>query len=95
MFTEDISDTIWKNFFCMNKITFFELAEILRPMISSDTNSSRGKFFREGSLPGALHEVLPGYGVVPNYLIAEPAYPFDPFVLERVPPLFKQPAGEF
>ena len=51
--------------------------------------------FREGSLPGALHEVLPGYGAVQNYLIAEPAYPFDPFLLEKVPLLFKQPAADF
>ena len=40
MFTEDIPDTIWKKNCRMNKITFFELAEILRPMINSDTNSS-------------------------------------------------------
>ena len=38
MLTEDIPDTIWKNNFRMDKITFFELEEILRPMISSDTN---------------------------------------------------------
>ena len=39
MLTEDIPDTIWKKNFRMNKITFFELIEILRPMISPNANS--------------------------------------------------------
>ena len=39
MLTEDIPDTIWKKNFRMDKTTFFELVEILRPMISPDTNS--------------------------------------------------------
>ena len=38
--------------------------------------------FREGSLPGTLHEVLPGYRDVSNYLITEPAYRLNPFYIK-------------
>ena len=40
MLTEDIPNTIWKkkNFY-MDKITYFELVEVLRPMIIRDANS--------------------------------------------------------
>ena len=85
----------------MEKLLSYEQNNIFQIGRNSKTNDKfryeflEGKFFREGSLPGALHDVLPGYGVVPNYLIEEPAYPLDPFLLERVPPLFKQPAGDF
>ena len=39
LLTEDIPDTIWKKNFRMDKITFFELVESLKPMISPDMNS--------------------------------------------------------
>ena len=42
-------------------------------------NSTITRKFREGSLAGTLYEVLPGYEAVPNYLIADPAYPLTPF----------------
>ena len=45
----------------------------------SFANSTITRKFREGSLAGTLHEVLPGYGAVRNYLIADPAYPLTPF----------------
>ena len=38
--------------------------------------------FREGSLPGTLHEVLPGYRDVSNYPITDPAYRLTPFALK-------------
>ena len=39
MLTEDIPDTILEKNFCIDKVIFFELVEILRPMMRPDTNS--------------------------------------------------------
>ena len=39
--------------------------------------------FREGSLPGTLHEVLPGYRDVSNYPITDPAYRLTPFCIKE------------
>ena len=46
-------------------------------------NSTITRKFREGSLAGTLYEVLPGYEAVPNYLIADPAYPLTPFCMKE------------
>ena len=47
------------------------------------SNSTIMRKFREGSLAGTLHDVLPGYGDVPNYLIADPAYPMTLFCMKE------------
>ena len=46
-------------------------------------NSTITRKFREGSLAGTLPEVSPGYGAVPNYLIADPANPLTHFCMKE------------
>ena len=67
MLTEDITDTIWKkNPFCMEKITFFELVEILRPMVSADTNSPNYRSLSTDKKICSCFVLLERHGIVVN-----------------------------